>query len=73
MNEKSRARVARALIRWWSRWIQAAYQANCDGMPRLERFFARGGRCVMRIAYPIARRLDPEATTTQMIEEGWWG
>lgn len=61
------------MTRWWSRWIQAAYQANCDGLPRLERFFAWGGRRIMRIAHPLARRLDAEATTDQMIVEGWWG
>ena len=68
-----KAAGARALIQWWSRWIRAAYRANCAGMPRLEAMLAWGARRVMRVAYPLALRLDRNAATTQMIEEGWWG
>ena len=56
-----------------SRWIQAAYLANCNGSPRREAMWAAGGRRVQRFALPLARRLDREAMTDQMIEEGWWG
>jgi hypothetical protein len=68
-----RAGASRALVRWVSRWIQAAYQANCDGRPRMESFFALCGRRVQWFAFPLARRLDGEAMVDQMIEECWWG
>lgn len=68
-----RASLSRSLVRWVSRWIEAAYHANCAGMPRMEAMWAFGGRQVQRVAFPLARRLDREAMTDQMIEECWWG
>jgi hypothetical protein len=71
--EGMRERLARALVRWASRWIEAAYRAYCDDMPRLEALWSRGGRHVQRIAFPLASRLDREAMGEQMAREGWWG
>lgn len=73
MTTHFRSRFARALVRWVSRWISAAYDANCAGMKRMEAFWGFGGRQAQRVAFPIARRLDREAMTDQMIEECWWG
>jgi hypothetical protein len=68
-----RARLARVLVRWVSRWIQAAYQANCRGMPRWESAWSWGSRKVQGVAFPLARKLDREAMVDQMVEECWWG
>lgn len=67
-----RSRFARALVRWVSRWHDAAYAANCREA-HSEAFWAAGARRAQRLAFPIARRLDREAMADQMIEECWWG
>jgi hypothetical protein len=68
-----KAYLARALVRWASNWIEAAYSASMRGMPRWEAWWAAGARRVQRFAFPIALRLDHEAAVDQMIEECWWG
>lgn len=65
--------LARALVRWVSRNIEAAYMANEAGANRRERYWAWQSRRVQSVAFPLARRVNHEAMTTQMIAEGWWG
>lgn len=68
-----RAWLARALVRWVSNWIEAAYSAHCRDMPRWEAWWVAGARRAQRFALPIAERLDHEAMINQMAEECWWG
>ena len=68
-----RARMARALVRWVSWWIDMAYRMNIVRLPRAEKVFGRGGQMTQKIAFPLARRLDKEAMGDQMVNEGWWG
>jgi hypothetical protein len=68
-----RARISRALVRWVSGWIGTAYYANCSRLRRVESASAWFGRNIQRATFPIARRLDRNAMTDQMVNEGWWG
>jgi hypothetical protein len=56
-----------------SRWIEAAYLANCAGAKWREALWAAGGRRAEKVAFPLARRLDERAMVEQMVEECWWG
>jgi hypothetical protein len=74
----ARAGVARALIRWTSRWIDASYAAWCrvdlGEVPGwYEKPWVWGARRVSRFAVPLAHKFDAEAAGAQMVEECWWG
>lgn len=73
-----KARAAKLLVRWASRWLAASYGAwvrvDKGEMPAWwDKLWAWPCRCVNRVAIPIASRLDNQATGEQMAEEGWWG
>ena len=73
-----RAAMAKALVRWASRWIDASYAAWCrQDRGEVPRWWADlwnfPCRWVNRLAIPVASRLDSWATGEQMAEEGWWG
>lgn len=68
-----RARSARAIVRWVSRWWQASLQAHDRDPVLWVGFWDRGAHYAERIGLPIARRLDREAMGRQMAEECWWG
>lgn len=74
----ARAAVARALVRWVSRWYDGSYHAwvrkDRDGAPEWwEHGWGWMAKRAERVALPLARRLDREATGQQMVEECWWG
>lgn len=78
LAQRIRAKLARELVKWASRWIQASYDAYVrverDGFPE---WYAKpwhsGSRLVNRYAIPLAIRLDRITASIQMIEESWWG
>lgn len=73
MTTQLRSRFARALVRWVSRWYEAAHRANERGTPHWENLWVVGADRAERLGLRLALRLDRDAAGAQMAEEGWWG
>lgn len=72
-REGVRAYLARGIVKWVSGWLDSVFQCNCYGPKWLEHVFAYIFSKSMRYLFPIAKLLDAEEMTTQMIEESWYG
>lgn len=66
-----RTQIARLLTLRCARAIDADYDLYCLGTPH--EWHRRYSNLLCRVLLPIARHLDGEATTTEMIRHGWWG
>lgn len=73
LEQRMRTAIARAIVRWVSRWWDASYRAHEHDPALWVGFWDRGAHRAERIGLPVARRLDRETTGAQMAEEGWWG
>lgn len=73
-----RAHLAKALVRWVSRWWATSYNSwvrvdKGEFGPWWHAVWSYPCPYVEGIAIPLARRLDKEAMVDQMVDEGWWG
>lgn len=68
-----RAELARKIVIAVSMLLTQAYLANCRGDKGIENLYGAASRALARLSFPLARKLDKEAMTTQMVEECWWG
>ena len=73
-----RARNARWLFRWASRWIDASYSAyvrrDSGEVPKWwPNPWHHAAHFVCWWAIPLAIEIDVDAAGAQMAEESWWG
>ena len=69
-----RAKLARGIVRWASSAWLCAMRCNDDPDRRDEELWWREtARWREKYGFPVARWLDREAMTDQMVEECWWG
>lgn len=67
-----RAKISRWIVRHVSKAIDQSYYCNCKGETAIEAWWVKESKRRQKL-FPLARWLDKEAMTTQMIEESWWG
>lgn len=73
IGSEMKARLAKWMVHCVARTIDHAYGCYCEDKRHMEKAWNIFGTRLERVFFPIARQLDKEAFTTQLIDESWWG